>query len=78
MNLSLILHPLDYSAGAKPALARALALAKWHDADLHVLHVRSRRQAIDGDEAALDSEDIYSMVPSRASQTNRIGGLASW
>ena len=52
MNLSLILHPLDYSAGAKPALARALALAKWHDADLHVLHVRSRRRGIDGEEAA--------------------------
>lgn len=52
MNLSLILHPLDYSAGAKPALARALALAKWHDADLQVLHVRSRRRAIDGEEAA--------------------------
>ena len=47
MNLSLILHPLDYSAGAKPALARALALAKWHDADLHVLHMRSRRRGID-------------------------------
>jgi hypothetical protein len=27
--------------------------------------------------AALDS-DLYSMMPSRASQTNRIGGLASW
>jgi Universal stress protein family len=27
--------------------------------------------------SALDS-DLYSMVPSRASQTNRIGGLASW
>ena len=52
MNLSLILHPLDYSAGAKPALARALALAKWHEADLHVLHVRSRRHAIHGEEAA--------------------------
>ena len=52
MNLSLILYPLDYSAGAKPALARALALAKWHDADLHVLHVRSRRRAIDAEEAA--------------------------
>jgi nucleotide-binding universal stress UspA family protein len=52
MNLSLILHPLDYSAGAKPALARALALAKWHDADLQVLHVRSRRHAIHGEEAA--------------------------
>ena len=52
MNLSLILHPLDYSAGAKPALARALALAKRHDADLHVLHVRSRRRGIDGEEAA--------------------------
>jgi hypothetical protein len=26
MNLSLILHPLDYSASAKPALARAPAL----------------------------------------------------
>jgi nucleotide-binding universal stress UspA family protein len=48
----LILHPLDCSVGAKPALARALALAKWHDADLHVLHVRSRRRGIDGEEAA--------------------------
>ena len=52
MNLSLILHPLDYSAGAKPALARALALAKWHGADLHVLHVRSRRRGMDGEEPA--------------------------
>lgn len=52
MNLSLILHPLDYSAGVKTALARALALATWHDADLHVLHVRSRRRAIAGEEAA--------------------------
>jgi nucleotide-binding universal stress UspA family protein len=52
MNLSLILHPLDYSAGAKPALARALALAKWRDADLHVLHVRSHRRGFDGEEAA--------------------------
>jgi nucleotide-binding universal stress UspA family protein len=52
MNPSLILHPLDYSAGAKPALARALALAKWHEADLHVLHVRSRRHAIHREEAA--------------------------
>jgi nucleotide-binding universal stress UspA family protein len=52
MNLSLILHPLDYSAGVKPALARALALAKWHGADLHVLHVRSPRRGIDSEEAA--------------------------
>jgi nucleotide-binding universal stress UspA family protein len=52
MNLSLILHPLDSSAGVKPALARALALAKWHEADLHVLHVRSRRRGFDDEEAA--------------------------
>ena len=52
MNLSLIHHPLDYSTGAKPALARALALARWHEADLHVLHVRSRRRANHGEEAA--------------------------
>ena len=52
MNPSLIFHPLDYSAGAKPALARALALAKWHDADLEVLHVRSRWRGRDGEEAA--------------------------
>jgi nucleotide-binding universal stress UspA family protein len=52
MNLSLILHPLDYSTGAKPALAQALALARWHEADLHVLHVRSLRRAIHGEEAA--------------------------
>jgi nucleotide-binding universal stress UspA family protein len=52
MNLSLILHPLDYSAGVKSALARTLAQAKWHEADLHVLHMRSRRRGIDGEEAA--------------------------
>jgi nucleotide-binding universal stress UspA family protein len=52
MNLLLILHPLDYSAGATPALARALALAKRHDADLHVVHVRSRRRATEGEQAA--------------------------
>ncbi len=52
MSLSLILHPLDYSGGAKPVLARALALAKWHDADLHVRHVRSRRRGLDDEKAA--------------------------
>ena len=44
MNRSFILRPIDYFAAAKPALTRALALAKWHDADLHVLEARSRRQ----------------------------------
>jgi hypothetical protein len=62
MNLSLILHPLDYSAGAKPALARALA----------------RKAVMTSSRASTLDSNLYSIVPSSASQANRIGGLASW
>jgi hypothetical protein len=62
MNLSLILHPLDYSAGAKPALARALAR--------QTLMTSSRAPELDSDN--------YSMVAGRASQANPIEGLVSW
>ena len=43
MNLSLIVSPVDFSAMGEAALKRALALARWHDAELHVLYVRPGR-----------------------------------
>ena len=49
MDLSLIVCPVDFSASGEAALRRALALAQWHEAELHVLHVRpgrTRRNAL--------------------------------
>jgi nucleotide-binding universal stress UspA family protein len=48
MDLSVIVCPVDFSASGEAALRRALALARWQDAALHVLYVRpgrSRRNA---------------------------------
>ena len=49
MDLSLIVCPVDFSASGEAALRRALALAQWHEAELHVLYVRpgrTRRNAL--------------------------------
>ena len=43
MKPSLILHPVSYSPTGRSALARALALARWYHADLHVLESRGGR-----------------------------------
>ena len=43
MKLSLIVCPVDFSASGEAALTRALALAQWHEAELHVLYVRPGR-----------------------------------
>ncbi len=43
MKPSLILHPVSYSPSGRSALARALALARWYQADLHVLELRGGR-----------------------------------
>jgi nucleotide-binding universal stress UspA family protein len=48
MDLSVIVCPVDFSASGEAALRRALALAQWQEAALHVLYVRpgrSRRNA---------------------------------
>lgn len=45
MNPSLILCPVAFSPNGKSALARALAIARWYQADLHVLQLRGRRRA---------------------------------
>jgi nucleotide-binding universal stress UspA family protein len=46
VNPTLIVCPIEFFSADKAALAQALSLARWHDAELHVLHVRSgRRQA---------------------------------
>jgi nucleotide-binding universal stress UspA family protein len=52
MNPAMILHPLDYEASATPALAQAFELARWHHAELRVVHVRSSQRAIEGASAA--------------------------
>ena len=49
MDLSLIVCPVDFSATGEAAFRRALALAQWHEAELHVLYVRpgrTRRNAL--------------------------------
>ena len=74
MNLSLILHALDYSAGAKPAArpgTRAGEVARRRSPCGKPALMTSNR-------ASTLESNHYSMAPSRASQTNRIGGLASW
>lgn len=43
MNPSVIVCPVDFSASGEAALRRALTLAEWHDAELHVLSVRPGR-----------------------------------
>jgi nucleotide-binding universal stress UspA family protein len=48
MNPSLILCPVTYSANGKAAIAQALALARWYDAEVHLLQLRGRRSATRG------------------------------
>lgn len=43
MDLSLIVCPVDFAASGEAVLKRAVALAQWHEADLHVLYVRPGR-----------------------------------
>ena len=43
VKLSLIVSPVEISASGQAALTRALALAQWHEAELHVLYVRPGR-----------------------------------
>lgn len=43
MNLSVIVCPVEFSASGQAALRRALGLAQWHEAELHVLYVRPGR-----------------------------------
>lgn len=40
LSIDRILWPTDLSEGAERALPHAAALADWHDAELHALHVR--------------------------------------
>ena len=42
MKASLILHPLSFAAGGKVALGKAISMARWYRADLHVLELRGR------------------------------------
>jgi nucleotide-binding universal stress UspA family protein len=45
MKLSLIVHPVSFSPGGKTALATAVALARFYQADLHLLELRGRRRS---------------------------------
>jgi nucleotide-binding universal stress UspA family protein len=48
MNPSLILCPVAYSVHGKAAIAHALALARWYDAEVHLLQLRGRQSATRG------------------------------
>src|SRR5580765_4842263 len=42
MKAPLILHPLSLTTGGKAALGKAVSLARWYRAGLHVLELRGR------------------------------------
>jgi nucleotide-binding universal stress UspA family protein len=44
MNPSLILYPLSLSPSGKSALVQAFDIARWYEAEVHVLLVRGRRR----------------------------------
>ncbi len=46
MNPSLILYPLSLLPSGQSALSRALEIARWHGAEVHVLLVRGRRASL--------------------------------
>ena len=46
MKPSVIVYPVEFSAAAAPILTQALALARRHEADLHVVHVGPLRRSI--------------------------------
>lgn len=62
LQIRTILHPTDFSAGARAALGHALHLARQHEARLHILHVAPTfgndplRGAFD---ASVDEETFY-------------------
>lgn len=46
MNPTLILYPLSLSPSGRSALAQALAIARWHEAEVQVLVVRGRQTSL--------------------------------
>ncbi len=46
MHPARILHPVDLSDAAKAALSQALAFARWHEADIQCVTVKSRHSTI--------------------------------
>lgn len=47
LSIRRILWPTDFSASAEKAFPYAAALAHWHDAELHLLHVREGERQTD-------------------------------
>ena len=43
MNPRLIVCPIEFAPSSETALCHALSLARWYDAELHVVHVRPGR-----------------------------------
>ena len=58
VNSSLIVSPVEFSAAGEAVLRRALALARWHDAELHVLYVRPGRSG-HSTSGAINADDPY-------------------
>jgi len=56
LTLHRILCPVDYSEPSRRALRYALAIARWHGADIAVLHVQDARRHLAGVEAGSDPD----------------------
>jgi len=65
LNINRILWPTDLSQGASRAFPHALALADWHDAELHVVNVREGAPDVQKDMAAafpLSTGDLGNLI----------------
>jgi nucleotide-binding universal stress UspA family protein len=65
LDIARILWPTDLSQGASRAFPHAVALADWHDAELHILNVPEGGEAVQGEmEAAfpLSAGDLANLI----------------
>jgi nucleotide-binding universal stress UspA family protein len=53
MTFSRLVHPVEFSDSGMQAADNAMTLAQSYQADLHIVHVRSRRESKEGEASAL-------------------------
>lgn len=60
MKPTVIVCAIEFSAAGSSAVARALALARWHEAELHVVHVGPHRRSGNSAFSTTASDDALS------------------
>jgi len=66
-----VLHPTDFSSASRPALARAIALARQNRAALRIVHVLPPLALVIGNDITFTPRGVYEAVDRRARQEAR-------